>query len=266
MPSASSDTARKPVNRIVALMAVIGACLAPWLAAATDDSESPIDSRQVYYPGAPGWLSAIGKLQVPGRKIEAGRDSQYREDCSASLIAGSGGGAADTIVTAWHCLEFYSDLSKQIVFTLLPDSKHAISSEVYRIADGGGMYADWAILRLHKPIVAPGVSPLKVNPGRPRAGASIVMAGYSSDAGLGDFGRLLTYDAHCEITRQERVSSNSNCRAYRGASGGAVVQLSKTGEALFSGVISQGDGAGTSIFVPVDGFRGAINRHLGSTQ
>ena len=35
-----------------------------------------------------------------------------------ALVAANGGGRADTIVTAWHCLELYRDLSRPITFTL----------------------------------------------------------------------------------------------------------------------------------------------------
>ena len=266
MPTTTIERTARAQYAVSAVLATLVLCLAVRPTNATDLEGSPTDSRQVYSQESPTWLSAVGKLRVPGRKLEDGRRSQHREDCSASLIVGRSSAAADTIITAWHCLEFYGDLSKKIIFTLLPDSGEPVSTEVYRLADGGGMYADWAILRMHKPILIPGVQPLTINPGKPENGASIVMAGYSSDAGLGQSGQLLTYDAHCTITRQSRDSSDSNCRAHRGASGGAVVQLSEDGEVWLSGVISQGDGAGTSTFVPVDGFRSAINRHLNRYQ
>jgi hypothetical protein len=50
--------------------------------------------------------------------------------------------------------------------------------------------------------------------------------------------------------------------AHKGASGGAVIQLSDSAEPLMCGVISQGNGLGRSTFVPVSGFRNAINLYL----
>jgi hypothetical protein len=50
--------------------------------------------------------------------------------------------------------------------------------------------------------------------------------------------------------------------AHKGASGGAVIQLSDSAEPLMSGVISQGNGEGRSTFVPVSGFRSAIHLYL----
>lgn len=224
--------------------------------------ERGIDSRKVFSQTSPKWLAAVGKLHVPSIKMIQGHRSNHREDCSATLVSRPGAKTADTIVTAWHCLEFYKDLSKNITFTLLPGSDTPISAQVYRLADGGSMHSDWAILRLRKPVASEQVSPLLIHPGRASIESLISMAGYSSDPGLGQGGDLLTYDPGCTVTLQVRYSSNSNCRAFRGASGGAVVQLSSNGEPWLSGVISQGNGEELSTFIPVAGFRSAINQHL----
>jgi hypothetical protein len=88
------------------------------------------------------------------------------------------------------------------------------------------------------------------------------MAGYSRDQGIGEGGRRLSFDPACLITARAPASSASNCRAHKGASGGAVMQLSAAGTPLLSGVISEGDGAGLSTFVPVAAFRSAISLHL----
>lgn len=220
------------------------------------------DPRKVYSQTSPKWLAAVGKLYVPSIKMIEGRRSNHREDCSATLVSRRQGEKADTIITAWHCLEFYKDLSKSITFTLLPDSNTPITGVVHRLADGGGIHADWAILRLHEPVASDRVLPLLIHPSRASNESTISMAGYSSDPGLGQGGNLLTYDPLCKVTAQVRSSSNSNCRAFRGASGGAVVQLSSEGEPWLSGVISQGDGEALSIFIPVEKFRTAINHHL----
>lgn len=220
------------------------------------------DSRSVYSSAAPQWLRSIGKLEVPGSKVVDGHRAHHREDCSATLVARHSAQQADTIVTAWHCLEYYNDLSRPITFTLLPGEHDSFATEVRRLADGGGMHADWALLRLQRPIAMSTVAAMTINPQRADPERTITMAGYSRDQGKGNNGNTLTFDAACNITLQERGSSDSDCTAYKGASGGAVVQLADDGQALLSGVISQGDGDSVSIYIPVQGFRSAITRYL----
>ena len=229
----------------------------------TAEPATPVpDARQVYSTGSPDWLRAVGKLLVPGDRYHDGRRSHHREDCSATLVARGSSTRADTIITAWHCLEFYNDLSKPITFTLLPGPQGNIASEAYRLTDGGGMHADWAILRLYKAVPARQVAALGIHPERADPGRPITMAGYSRDSGMGNNGEQLTFDPACTITHQAPGVSDSNCTAHKGSSGGPVIQVSTTGEPRVCGVISQGDGVGLSTFVPVSGFRNAINLYL----
>ena len=216
----------------------------------------------MYGSDSPGWLRAVGKLDVPTSRYNNGRRNHYREDCSGTLLAAPPGRQADVILTAWHCLEFYDDLSKPITFTLRAGTDTADSREAYRLADGGGMHADWALLKLYRPVPADGNPALALHPGRADSALPITMAGYSGDDGLGAGGRVLTYHRDCAITRQDELESESNCRAYKGASGGAVVQLSPDGQPLLSGVISRGDSDQRSIYVPVSRLRGPLRRHL----
>lgn len=248
-----------------ALLALgLGAALVAWPAAGSP--ETPVDSREVFGRDAPQWMRAVGKLQVPGSRYRDGRRKHLLEDCSATLVSRTPGSKADTIITAWHCLADYQDLSKAITFTLPagPGAAQGQVREAYRLADGGGMHADWAILRLYQAVSQGEPIALAVHPGRADPGMAISMAGYSRDAGMGEYGERLTFDPACRITGQFDSSSESNCRAHKGASGGAVVQISGSGLAQFSGVISTGDGAGYSTFVPVEVFRHAITRHLGA--
>lgn len=221
-----------------------------------------IDSRQVYNADSPAWLQAVGRLQVPGSRYSEGRLAHLQEDCSATLVTRLPGLQADILVTAWHCLENYRDLSQPIMFTLLPGQPGALEAEAYRLTDGGGMYADWAILQLQHPVAAGRVAALLVHPGRADPARAITMAGYSRDEGKGARGNHLTFDPACLITGETDMLSDSDCLAHKGASGGAVVQLSATGTPLFSGVVSQGNGSGVSKFVPVAAFRGALERQL----
>lgn len=220
------------------------------------------DSRKTFSAASPSWLRAIGKLHVPGKKYREGRLTHHTEDCSATLVAEKHHMEAEIIVTAWHCLEFYEDLSKPITFTLLPASGQPFKSEAQRLSDGGHIEEDWAILRLRRAVPIDRVNSLAIHPGRAEPDRPIMMAGYSRDMKKEHGGTVLSYDDHCQITFQGPGTSDSDCRAQKGASGGAVIQVSDQGEALLSGVISQGDGAHISTFIPVAGFRAALNRHL----
>lgn len=234
----------------------------PVALAGADGPASATDSREVFSNAAPQWLRAVGKLQVPGSTYSDGRRRHLREDCSATLVTARAGREADTLITAWHCLVNYNDLSKPITFTLLNSRDSAVQLEAYRLADGGGMHADWALLRLHTPVPAIRATALLVHPGRADPGLAISMAGFSRDTGKGAGGKQLTFDPACLITSQEAGISDTNCQAHKGASGGAVVQLSPDGTPQLSGVVSQGNSEGLSTFVPVAAFRSAILRHL----
>ncbi len=244
-----------------ALSLAVGLAVSAALTGATDAGTAG-DPRQVYSAAAPLWLRAVGKLQVPGSKYNAGTREHLLEDCSATLVARTPGRPADTIITAWHCLAHYDDLSKPIVFTLLPGQPGTLTREAYRLADGGGMYADWALLRLRQSVPTAAVDALAIAPGGADPARPVTMAGYSRDEGIGEGGKRLSFDPACLITARAPTTSTSNCRAYKGASGGAVMQLSTAGTPQLSGVISEGDGAGLSTFVPVAAFRSAISLHL----
>ena len=232
------------------------------LAVTAASGEAVGDPRQAYTELSPTWLRAVGRLSVPGSRIRDGQRSHQREDCSATLVGRKASHRADTIVTAWHCLEFYNDLSRPITFTLLPGHRGDLTREAYRLGDGGGMHADWAILRLYRPVAAGEIAPLTVGVDEVDRARPVIMAGYSRDDDLGEGGRRLTFDPACRITAQTPARGNTDCRAHKGASGGAVVQLSPEGVPQLTGVISSGDGEGTSIFVPVARFQAALRQHL----
>ncbi len=220
------------------------------------------DARRVFAADSPDWLRAVGKLQVPAVRYEKGYSRHRRENCSATLVAAGTNRDANTLVTAWHCLEDYSDLSKPITVSLLTASGERLEREAYSVADGGGMHADWALLKLYQQVPRQQVPALLLASERADGALPVTMAGFSGDAGLGAGGTALTYDAGCRITRQDRAETESDCRAFKGASGGAVVQLDAAGSARLYGVISRGDGVGVSIFVPVSGFHRALRRYL----
>ncbi|MDX1733299.1 MAG: trypsin-like peptidase domain-containing protein [Halioglobus sp.] len=252
-----------PTARPTALSIARGTVLAGLLLLATPGGATPAaDGRLAYGAGSPAWLAAVGRLHVPGSRYLLQETRHHHEDCSATLVGRPGATRHDTIVTAWHCLEHYRDLSRDITFTLVgPHGQQAVRSARI-IAHGGGMHADWAILRLQQPFAAGTVTPLPPATANMATGHSVTMAGFSRDAELGEGGRRLTYDAHCRVTGRDGANLDTDCRAYKGASGGAVIEANGRGEASFSGVISEGDGAGLSRFVPVQRFRGALDLHL----
>lgn len=239
-----------PKLQLLALAVLLAACAAR------------ADQRQVFAENSPPWLQSVGKLDVPGIAYREGKRRHQRENCSGTLVAPAGQLLADIVVTAWHCLEFYTDLSKPITFTLLPGSENAVRREAYRLADGGGMYSDWALLKLSRPVDTGLVPAMEPNPQRGSLERPVTMAGFSGDSGLGKAGEVLTYHDSCQITRQERDASETDCSAYKGASGGAVVQLSATGQPQLTGVISRGNSEGISIYVPLSGFRGSLNQYV----
>lgn len=226
-------------------------------AGATED-----DPRRRYSQASPDWLRAVGQLTVPGIRLEKGYARHHTERCSATLVAAPGASHATVIISAWHCLEFYRDLSQRILFTLLPASAEPRVVEAVRYADGGSMAADWAVLRLRQPVALTEVPALQLHPQQADPALPVVMAGYSRDAGTGAHGALLSYDPACWITAADRRSGDSDCRAFKGASGGAVVQVTTAGIPLLSGVISEGNSVDYSRYVPVSVFRQALPPEL----
>jgi hypothetical protein len=237
-------------------------CSLPLLVSALMATTANAQTRQSYSGDSYPWLRAVGKLQVPGSRYHNGRRSHYVEDCSATLIAPAHSSSADIIVTAWHCLEFYSDLSKPITFTLLDDSGGLVTRQAHRLADGGSMSADWALLRLLAAVPSPQVAALDIHPGQANPDISIIMAGYSKDVLPDPHGKNLSFDPACTITQQAPEFSDTNCSANQGASGGPVIQLGAEGEPFLCGVISQGNGVGRSTFIPVSRFRATANLYL----
>lgn len=251
----------RPSHRITVLLLVLLPAFLVSAGAAAGKPDTP-DPRLTYREGAsPAWLRAVGRLVVPGIRYEDGRRRHHTERCSATLVNTHRGAPADIILTAWHCLEYYEDLSQRILFLLPVAGGTTLEIEAYRLADGGGMEADWAILRLHRPVTT-GQAPSLVPAALADPALDLVMAGFSRDPGTGRGGTLLSYDPACRITGRSGDYTDSDCRAHKGASGGAVIQVSQGGEPRLAGVISQGDGEGLSRFLPVAAFRSALRRQL----
>jgi hypothetical protein len=213
------------------------------------------DSRQRLTPGSPTILRAVGHLEVPGLRRVDGRRSHYTETCSATLIADGDAAVAQAVLTAWHCLEYYEDLSRDIVFSLARPGA-ALRRTARHIGSGGGMHADWALLRLDAPVPVDRYPAASLAPAAAAEG-TLIMAGFSRDAGLGSGGDRLTWDGDCRIRGRHGSDLMTDCVAYRGASGGGVFQ-----DGRLIGVVSRGDSRGRSIFVPVERFRSRVLAQL----
>lgn len=203
--------------------------------------------RTAFSSAAPQQLRAVGKLTVPGFDRIDGRRRARDENCSASLVGPS------TILTAWHCLEYYSDLSREPVFSL-PLVAGQVPVAASRLADGGGMHADWALLRLSRPVRS--IQPLPVL-SLPATTTSVLLAGYARDTQLGAGGEQLTWQADCRLVDSGPRGVGTDCVTYKGASGGAVLF-----EDGIVGVISAGDSAETTWFVPSRDFLNLFRIHV----
>lgn len=197
---------------------------------------------------SPIWLQAVGTLSIPGQRFEAGERNSYREDCTATLVA------AQTILTAWHCLEYYGDLSQPIVFSLPQQPQH-LPLAATLLDDGGGMSSDWALLRLEKPLRD--IAPVPVHANFvPRKDHQLSIAGYSRDPGLSDPARELNWQKSCLITLDEHFRVATDCAAQKGTSGGPVFA-----DGAIVGVISAGDGTAITYYAPSAAFIRALRRH-----
>ena len=231
---------------------ILAACFALCLA-----SEASADTRQVFSRASPTWLAAVGKLDVPGQKWENADTHNYEEHCTATLMGSGSARDSRFILSAWHCLENYGDLSKPILFSL---PLAGITREATVVATGGSMKADWALLKLRKPVSQTQVRPFPAH-ATTEGEATLTMAGYSSDNLLGQGGSVLTYDTQCHKLTTTATAVTTNCRAMKGASGGPVV--ADAGNSLqLLGVISAGDGNSTSLYAPTRLFASSLRLYL----
>lgn len=243
-----------PLKRCLKCLTLILCTVSPLPATAVDDP------RLAREPGSPAWLGAVGKLRVPGHRREAGEERHHIERCSATLVSRPGAAQAEFILTAWHCLEWYDDLSQPILFSLAANTGAVLQRPVRPLASGGDMAADWALLRLQDAVSLDGpwrALPLDSAP-TGDAADGLWMAGYSRSAPAGERGARLTYHPGCRVTRAEGPWTDTDCRADKGASGGAVVRLDSRGGAHLTGVISAGNGSDMTRFVPVAAFAASL--------
>ncbi len=214
-------------------------------------------AQQVYDGKSPSWLAAVGKLTVPGQTWDGSGWSHLREHCSATLLRRPTAARAQYLLSAWHCVEHYRDLSYDIEFEL-PGSSRVRRARL--VTSGGSMDADWALLKLVAAVPTAGTASLVV-PTHMAPSDSLVMAGYSSGA-LGKLGSApLSYDRGCQVLHRDGLLVTTDCQASKGASGGPVVS-ELGGNVRLLGVVSSGDGAGRSLYVPLTVFASVLRQYL----
>lgn len=191
----------------------------------------------------------IGRLLVPAVRYRNGYPRHYDEQCSATLVSDAPRRDSRLLISAWHCVEDYRDLSRDLIFVSADARRHRAGI----VASGGSMDNDWVLLRLREPL--PGPLPL-AGPDSGKAGA-LVLAGLPKSA-VRDSSLVLR--TACAVTGYDGTDLRSDCVLTRGASGGAAVDV--TGTPRYLGVISRGDGASQSIFVPVARFYEQLRLHL----
>jgi hypothetical protein len=196
-------------------------------------------------------LQAVGQLLIPTVHFESGYRRHFNERCTATLVTPGRDSNSPLLLTAWHCLEYYRDLSRPILF------EHANGSlvEARQRASGGSMRDDWALLELREAL--PGAIPLL--PVEVATGTAVMMAGFSRQHGKDS--PPLTLDRNCSVTSREGEDLGTDCHARRGASGGPV--FSAVAPRRYLGIVSRGDSAALSIFVPVSRIIPQLWPHLG---
>ena len=222
---------------------------APGTAEATAPSKSMLDTQTSAAKRSTSLersIGAVGQLLVPAIRYENGYARHYNERCSATAVADVNNEAL-YLLSAWHCLEDYRDLSKPLLFAL----SSGFQSPVRVVASGDGMLSDWILLRLQSP--APSSARLAAQTSA--EGSELIMAGYPRDRSTADAGPITV---QCQQSGKDYKDWSSDCVLQKGASGGAV--FNPDGEIL--GVISRGDGESVSIFVPVNRFRNRLTRYL----
>lgn len=245
-----------PLKALVTLLALL-AYGATALASASQDPRLARDAQ------SPEWLAAVGRLEVPGHRREQGEERHHIERCSATLVSPAGAARAEHIVTAWHCLEWYDDLSQPIVFSVAAATGEVLQRTARPLASGGSMAADWAVLRLLQPVPLDRTwRALAVDRQTATPRSTLWMAGYSREAAAGQEGTRLTYHPDCRVTTDRGPVRDTDCRASKGASGGAVIRLDPRGGPHLTGVISAGDGVAMTRFVPVTAFVTALPSSL----
>ena len=209
----------------------------------------------------PPWTESIGRLIIPSNRIEKGQHLSFKETCSASLISKKGSPSSRFILTAWHCFENYSDLSRPINFEIKDIKGNIISRIAYRRSNGGGMHADWAILKLDKEVKRSEVKPIEYLIPDISVGDSISIAGYAKDK-ISTGNRFDLNYGKCKVTEIATDIRLTDCTAVKGNSGGAVMLKIDQYNFGLAEIISEGNERNISSFVPIKIFSPELQKYM----
>lgn len=207
-------------------------------------------------------LQSVGKLLVPNVRYENGYARHFDERCSATLVSGNAEAMESRLIlSAWHCIEYYRDLSKTLVYE--QPGHPPVSARI--LVAGGSMRDDWVLLKLAKAL--PNPTPLPTSAGNPSSPKTamhnkpLMMVGYPID-GAAERARVVV--SNCVHKLSKGIDRSSSCVIEQGASGGAVFagDTPPGQRPEYLGVISRGDRQSLSIYVPISRFRKKLASYL----
>lgn len=214
--------------------------------------------RQRFDAQAPQWMENVANIEVPAIKHEQGRARHYTEYCSGTLLKNAKASEPRFVISAWHCVEHYQDLSRDLtVYFPHAQSHHKVYTA--RLVDSGGsISSDWALLKLSE---APsseqlaGLALMTTDKNQPATAAGFALA-------LPNGRQRLSFDDSCKANGENEWIL---CTTSKGASGGPIVQIHQSMAGIV-GVISQGDSEAFTISFPSarlpQRWKGAFGAHL----
>ena len=223
-----------------------GAIAAIFIIITLEAHSREVKGRQSARQQQADWHGAVIKLAIPVTRQIDGERRHLTEDCTGTIIQA----APVKILTAWHCFDGMDDLSRP--------GRARITGKWYptRLTEhGASMARDWALLELPSNSPTDLVSiDVDTGEGTLASGTALTMAGFSGDQALGELGQVLTWDSDCTLIAYVERRGQTDCRAFKGASGGPVL-LARGGGWVVIGVISAKSAAGMTLFTPASQFR-----------
>lgn len=196
------------------------------------------DTRKVRSATSPLWLEAVGQSTF----LKKGYDKpDTLEKCSWSIIADEFDKDGIIVSGAGHCIDHFAsgmggfDIDTPTPITWISNDGKTITRQMVEILLAETHQGDYVIAKLDSYIPKEDIQPLIVSPwsyldlitdrellGDDGLGFATA-AGYSADTGMGQKGKVLTYDERCRLSGGASGLRKSYCYSYSGASGGPVV-------------------------------------------
>ncbi|BBB26984.1 hypothetical protein [Amphritea japonica] len=188
------------------------------------------DTRQIRGSGSPDWLAAVG------RSI-SNKSATVAEGCSWSLVTDDLKKDGVIILGAGHCVDHWVkgdgsfDVGPNSV-SWVTNSGKKVSRKIESILKAETHQGDYAIARIDRSVSRFDIKPLinapydytdLMDPDMFDPDAFATMAGYSADTGIGQKGKVLTYDRCRQVNGGASGMKKAYCYSYEGASGGPLV-------------------------------------------